>query len=303
MQDSKLNQKALDPKKDYLLSSMWTLFYQAHSNTSFSPEKRADQYVIGHSAELKEDLEKLGEKCGNYEEKYKAKLSAWMSAKSRCISTMITGPANFPVRRAEKANRSERNKSDEFYHWREKYFKLVNRVKTLSPEAELDKALAEYENLVIFQEQLKEYNKVVVTCGKKSIIGFEAIEMIKALDISPAFTDFAEKDVKMWDGKIYKMSTQAGNIRKLKEKVEVMKSRIDTKANWQDIKFDGGYITLEDDRVKIFHDDKPDSEVIALLKRSGFKWSRNWGCWCRKHTGRAVLDAKWIIEQCKKMEA
>jgi len=71
-----------------------------------------------------------------------------------------------------------------------------------------------------------------------------------------------------------------------------MLSRIERKDNWEDIKFDGGYVTIEDDRVKIFHESKPESNIIIELKKNGFRWSPNWKCWCRKHTGNAISVTK-----------
>lgn len=36
----------MNPKTDYSLSKYWDLCYRAHANTSFSPEKRADEGLI-----------------------------------------------------------------------------------------------------------------------------------------------------------------------------------------------------------------------------------------------------------------
>lgn len=68
-----------------------------------------------------------------------------------------------------------------------------------------------------------------------------------------------------------------------------MKSRIETKLDFEDFKFEGGYYTVKDDRVKIFHEEKPSKEVIQELKSNGFRWSPNWKCWCRKHTQNALV--------------
>jgi hypothetical protein len=47
--------------------------------------------------------------------------------------------------------------------------------------------------------------------------------------------------------------------------------------------------------VKIFHDNKPDTQTIINLKKRGFRWSPNWKAWVRKHTGNALNDAKNIV--------
>jgi len=103
------------------IKALSDLAYRAHCGTSFSPEKRRDDVITSHSEELINDLETVKKHGGDvqrYEDKYISLLTAWLRAKTNCISTMITGPANFPVRRAEKANQAEHNRSVEFSEWR-----------------------------------------------------------------------------------------------------------------------------------------------------------------------------------------
>jgi hypothetical protein len=76
---------------------------------------------------------------------------------------------------------------------------------------------------------------------------------------------------------------------------EELKSRIETKANWKDIEFDGGSITVEDDRVKIMHDEKPEPEIINELKRNGFRWSRYWGCCAESIQLRQSMQLKEFV--------
>ena len=125
---------AISEAKTMILGDLWDLCYRAHSHTSFSPERRANSYVKEYSELLESDLKELGENQGNYREKFINKFGDWMSAKGNCMSSMITGGANFPVSKANKANARESKKSDDFSHWRKKYFDAVNRVPTKSPE-------------------------------------------------------------------------------------------------------------------------------------------------------------------------
>ena len=292
----------LDHKKEtegLILHEYWDLAYQAHSGTSFSPEKRATQEIISSSEELENDLKELGENQGNYKEKYIAKFAAWLNAKSRCLSWMIAGPANFPVRRAEKANNSERNKLNELYHWREKYFKAVNRVKTPSPEEDLDDKLKELDKLIISNDRIKSINKIISSGNRKNLTTDEIASNLRESGIVSEVFLQSITDTSGWrNGRVYGIQTLGPKIKKKKETILVLKSRIQRKSAWEDIEFDdgNGTITIEDDRVKIFHMHKPDPEVISKLKSNGFRWSPNWKCWCRKHTGFAVAAAKKICE-------
>ena len=92
-------------------------FERAHSATSFSPERRAASCVQDFSQELEADLRALGGSAGNYKEKYLAHLRKWTAAKSRTMSPMITGPANFPAERNRKAFERERRAWEEFHAW------------------------------------------------------------------------------------------------------------------------------------------------------------------------------------------
>ena len=106
----------------------------AHRWTSFSPERRGETMVSEYSAQLAKDLEELkaqntdSETLTAYEQRYKSLFSAWLNAKSNCISSMITGPARFPIHKAEKANRSEENHYNIFQQWREKAKKAIIKI-------------------------------------------------------------------------------------------------------------------------------------------------------------------------------
>ena len=282
--------------KKLLLEEYRQLAYDAYQGTSFSPERRADQIVKGYSEELENDLIKLGENAGNYEEKYINHLTSWLNAKSRCLSTMIAGPSNFPTRKAERANRSESNKWNEFHDWRNKYFKAVNRVKTLSPEEDLDNKLKTLDKLIIRNENIKTMNKIISSGYRKELSNDEIVkQLIDAKLITERLRKYFVDPDYLYDGKIQKMSTLGIKIKAARDSVLVLKARIEQKSNWKDIEFEYGIITILDDRVKVFHNDKPEQEIRTKLKSNGFRWSPKWHCWCRKHTVNALTTAKRIV--------
>jgi len=275
------------------LKDLYSLCYSAHSNTSFSPEKRAEMYVKEYGKMLIEDLERLGENTGNYKEKFIRKFSDWMSAKSRCISSMITGPANFPVRRAQKANDSEHNHMNNFYHWREKYFIAVNRVPTKSPEDEIEIAENRLEKLLLIQIELKEIN-AHIRKGKTQ----ELSEICYSLE-GEGYTPELIKMIRLdYNGKYkipaYTLTNLNSRVKATEKKVKIMRVRIERKNTWQDIVFEGGRVTIEDDRLKIYHDEKPERAIIQELKSNGYRWSPNWSAWVRKHTGNAIYSLRFL---------
>jgi len=264
------------------IKAMREQFIRAYSGTSFSPEKRAESCINDFSDELSADLTGL-ENVGQYKEKYLAFLSRWAGARSRCMSAMITGPANFPVARNIKAYNAEKKAWDDFRKWRERYIKRVNAVKTKTPEEEIDDALAKLDTAKMEHERMIEANKCI---RKKDRDGL----------LELGFTDAQASELIGDDGfQSFELSNSRARIKSLEDKLVAMRRRIETRDSFEPIRFDGGEITIEDDRVKIWHESKPEPEIIAKLKSNGFRWSPHWGCWCRKHTANALRAAKSIV--------
>ena len=84
----------------------YSMAYRAYTGTSFSPEKRAESQCKFYDETIAE-LQEIGADESGIQ-KFEKLFVTNLAAKSNCLSTMIAGPANFPVRRAEKANERER---------------------------------------------------------------------------------------------------------------------------------------------------------------------------------------------------
>jgi len=279
--------------KSLMLADLWDLCYRAHSFVSFSPDRRATQLVTQYSEVLEADLESLGDNQGNYKDKFIAYFKKWMGAKGNCASSMITGPSGFNVRRAEKANNREHARYMDFMNWREKYFKAVNREKWKSPEEELELAMVKHDELVIRQENMKAINKHIRIAIKDEItIADTRQRLVDAEYSDEIIAEAMDKKFSNYGFPSYMLTNNNAKIKSAKEKIDTMRARIVDKATFQDIHFEGGYITIEDDRVKVFHDEKPSDEIRQELKSNGFRYSPHWVCWCRKHTANAIQVAK-----------
>lgn len=88
---------------------------------SHSPKQRAESAILGAVETIGDGIVALSEKQATPDqiEEWTAKAIslwlAWQAAGARTANPMITGPANFPVARNEKANAAERKRGDEFY--------------------------------------------------------------------------------------------------------------------------------------------------------------------------------------------
>ena len=269
------------------IESLRQLFFNAYANASFDPEKRTEADIQAFSQELEADLQELGT-ANNYEAKYIKHLSLWLARKARVLSWMITGPANFPVARNQKACTSADKAWEEFRSWRERYIKRANAVRTKSPEEEIDLALAELDKEKTFHEMLLIVSKILRT-KETPIEKFNKIKEQTTFEDKVIYSLFEP-----WSCSSSLTSSNA-KIKRLADKLKVMRSRVARKETFEPIMFDGGNITIENDRVCVRHDHKPEKEVRLTLGRSGFHWSSHWSCWCRKHTLQAIIDAKKIV--------
>lgn len=268
-------------------------FERAHSAISFSPERRAASCVQDFSQELEADLRALGGSTGNYKDKYLAHLRKWTAAKSRTMSSMITGPANFPAERNRKAFERERRAWQEFQAWRERYFKRANRVPTKTPEEEIDDALIRLEKERNAHTLMVEANKI----HRRKVSDEEKRKAFaEEMELSPELID------KLMEPDCYgrcgfascSLTNSNARIKNLEQKVLTMKARIERRDSFEKIEFPGGTIDIENDRVVIRHDEKPPREILDSLKANGFRWSPHWKCWCRKHTANALRAAKLV---------
>ena len=275
------------------MNELKDIAYQAYCGASFYPEERASSILKELEEELQGDLAELDDP-GNYREKYIAHARDWLGKKSRVMSSMITGPANFPVNRNRKALSSEDRSWEEFRKWRLRYIKAVNRVHTLSPEDDLDLAIKTVDRLIINQDVMKTANKIIRQKNKTDKQKID--EMMDAgLPETLACKSIMSDCMGGIGFQSYTLTNNNAKIKAAKNKVLTMKARIAIKETFEPIPFDGGVINIEADRVTITHDEKPEREVIEKIKSRGFHWSRNYGTWSRKHTAQALFDAKEIV--------
>lgn len=144
------------------------------------------------------------------------------------------------------------------------------------------------------QEAMKAINKIV---RKKKLSDQEKVDQIVSA------TGWPEKLAKKilepdFAGRVgfpsYRLQNNNANIRRMKERVAHLERQAQDET--KEIEFDGGKIVdnVEDNRVQIFHDEKPSEEVREKLKRGGFRWARSVGAWQRKRSKQAMWAAQNI---------
>ena len=291
------------------LENLYDAGVRAFSGTSHTPEDRAVQYIRDYEKEIVEDLKELPEaEHEAYIEKYREWVATLFSKHSRVMSAMIVGPAKFPTKRNKSASDAYDTAYRNFREWRDRFFKGVQRrMEAAKPQDQreeeewqavkariMDTARSifgidtrnEPYNRTLFVSNLYNRMETLAKNGKVEMLR-RAGEFIKELNAKfksaggkPIFTDRH----KFW---------------KLVEKAEETLAKQTENANRENEVFEMYSCTIvknyEEDRLQIFHDGKPAPEVISLLKKEAWRWSRNNACWQRQLTQNACYSAARVI--------
>src|SRR5262245_27183076 len=106
--------KDTDTMTEYAIDIPIELARAAHSGTSFVPERRGEQEQAEYAGMLRDDYAVLSAyattdakratlevEFARYRDGLKRRYVLMLTSKSRCVSWMIAGRSNFPVRRQE----------------------------------------------------------------------------------------------------------------------------------------------------------------------------------------------------------
>lgn len=267
----------------------YELARRAHYNTSFTPEKRATDFCTGFDADIAA-LRGLGVEQHKID-RYEALVVRHMHVKSRCLSSMITGPANFPVARAEKANRAEHTASLAVSAY---YDKIVKEAKQEAyykehPEARpvmsgdadaVERLKDKLAKLQEAQEKMVAANKLVRKGDREALAA-----LLPNADIEELFKpDFCGR-IGFAD---YSLTNNRSEIKRIEGRIAELEKR---KASTpKDIVVNGVRVleNTEAMRLQLFFEGKPAQNIISALKSHGFKWSPSNMAWQRQLTNNAI---------------
>lgn len=291
-------------KYELNFESLWNLAVRAFDGTSFSPEKRAAQYIRDYEAALNDDLTKIPE---DEQTRYIDKFTDWVRTlfdrHSRCLSSMITGSARFPTHRNEKANNSYDSAVNEFGEWRERVQKAIaRRIEDAKPaeqkiaeewgrlkrsiysSASTIKGINEGTergcNKALFVNSI--YGKVETYAKRGDVeIVEQAIEFVRQLNEQTSVITERHKFFKLLD-----------EAKAIREAQEVKANREDAELLLEGVRVVKNF---SEDRLQLIFDGKPAPNVISNLKHNGFRWSPRFGAWQRQLTDNAYYGASRVI--------
>lgn len=239
-------------------------------------------------------------------ERYSRRLAAYYNDYYRneaaCPSILVSGGSNFPVRKKEKQN-SRRETLMREYNEIQGILSKIKSVGTgpidFSDPHAREMLVERLESAKALHESKKQANAYY--------------RKHKTLDGCPGIT---EKD-REWltrpgvfakgDGSplalygvpfpAYDLQRDTADIRSYAARLEEYDRLQAQRDADTDTEFDGGRIVrnVEQNRLQILFDGKPDEETRAALKSNGFRWSPKNQAWQRQLTRNAIYDAKHIL--------
>ena len=275
---------------------------RAHNGTSFDPEKRGQQMIDEYTNILTSDLELIKDATDEVKELYVSRftkyLGAYISARSRIISPMISGGSNFPVRQQQKYHRWEDSTYNKFKEFRNKAIKGIQRqIEADKPQSQkndeiwqrierellgkiatiidIDEGRNTYSSRALFVSNLTGMIKRMAQNGKTEHVR-------KSIDLINKLNTTVKKPIVTANNSIFSLVQVSEERQETKEEVKQKENKT--------FDFTGGQVVInyEIDRVQIKHDSKPAYEVIQQLKKAAFKWSPSQGVWQRQLTMNAV---------------
>lgn len=284
----------------------------AYRNISMTPEKRAADCVAEYDRFMQFDYAEfsglattdelkqvLADNWPRYEQGVYKRETALLNAMSRCASSMVTGPAKFPVRQNKKRQEIEIKRLQESVEYREKAKAAIR--KKLIPGAEIiksgdddaiEKLQAKIESFELRQVYMKRVNRIIRKFTKDGVG-----RQLKAL-LDAGIKEAIAKQALIPDymGRLgfpsYEITNNGANIRSMKKRLEIIKS---AKEKPETLCISNG-VTIKDcpadNRVRLYFPDKPAKEIREKLKANNFRWAPSLGCWQAYRNPRSMEFVK-----------
>lgn len=287
---------------------------RAHDMMSMSDYKRGSQ-----TAEYRQEVDRAAalvekkktqvsefyhEKLDNLLDSYARALALYYNRENeigtRCLSVMVAGPANFPIRKKEKQVAAWEANRENY----EKAKRILQKISGVGTGA-IDFADPHA------REMLVERVESAKALHESHLAANRYYRKYKTLEGCPGVSDkdrewltrpgvFARGDGSPLDlygvpFPPYSLQSETAAIKRYTERLEkydMMQQQASESKGTE--KFSGGEIirNAELNRLQIIFDGKPDEETRSALKSNGFRWSPKNGAWQRQLTKNAEAAAR-----------
>lgn len=281
--------------------SMWSFSdYKPGSTTEEYKSYVNEAYNLADKVAAKD--EKAGIRAYAVAERYSKRMAEYfnrdISINLMCPSVMISGPANFPVKKKNRQIAAFDN-NREFFNETQK---LLDKIKSISNGSELIKSSDEdcierleykLETLKALQEKMKSANVAIRKKDKE-----EGNLDLLALGYSP--DQIKELRTPDFGGRIgypaYALQNNNQEIHRVEDRINSLKAIKDKGTIEEE---NEGYTYREDPesmRIQFIFDGKPSDDIRNILKQNGFRWAPSQGAWQRQLT----RNGQWSADIVKK---
>lgn len=280
----------------------------AFSGTSFSPEKREASAIDSYEQSIADFREFIGalndkhpdcselwaEERRKFEDKHTELMCAYLHSHGNVMSSMITGPSNFPTARNQKRSEWADNHMNRLLEHpeiaRANVSKKARKIEVEAQGGELAIARKKLETEMATHEAMKEANKIIRSKPRNESTP-EKVEKLTALEGISAGVARLLFRVDGSDGigfASFHLTNTNNRIKSTRARVAELERR--ETAETTETKTESGVQIVEnaeEDRLQLLFAGKPSDEIRGQLKRNGFHWSRRFGAWQRQLTDNA----------------
>lgn len=235
--------------------------------------------------------------------RYSKKMADNLNEKSRigcmCVSVMISGAGNFPVKKKEKQNAA----SDRNYKEFQEIQKIIDKICSIAngkdviksgDENAVEKLEKKLAGLRENQERMKAANKA---------IRMKNVEKGDLVLLELGFTDEQITELRKPDfcGRAgfpsYVLTNNNQNIYRVEARLKTLKAAKARENSESENKYFRAVENTEIMRLQLYFKGKPDSNTIDILKKNGFRWSPRNLCWQRQLTNNARYAMKQVMKE------
>lgn len=309
---------------------------QAFSNQVFRPDRAALNIQVDYASRLTRERDSIQKMITdarhrgatiteNWEQQIeqwfvgfraalKAHFESYLAAESRCASSVICGPANFPVAKIQRRQASARARYDEIQAFCDNSVKRLLKsilpygdgkaIRSDDPDA-ITKLELKLTQLTESRGTMKLINQIVrshfpsgtdpetITEDQKSACVSDLVEragMNHGEGYAAITPDYMGKITPF---NAYSFRNLSNEIVRVSKRITALKNVSENASNDDELNesFGNGItVSVVDNRIAIKFPGKPDDEIRKVLKARGFKWSpkREGQPWVRKLTGNAL---------------
>jgi len=283
----------------------YNLAYRAYVNSSFDPDKRAKAEPIeyqSHLDQVADELDKIGylDQFEKFHLGFKKRYISLLEAKTRTASSMITGPANFPLARNRKAQDVEHKRLEDLLGYKEWFVDKCHSkangesiIKSGDKDA-VERLKADIASCERNHDLMKQGNKLIKKgCSLQDLIDLGLPEEGASWAISTKYGG-------PWG---FGLANNSANTRRLKKRLASIEAKKEMGAKEVDYGVCKARQCSDTMRVQLIFDGKPSKEIISILKSKAFRWSPKATAWQRQWTNAGVYALEQAVRQIKELEA